>query len=84
MRRIAGVIGDITADGNMFIGCQRISAGNATVLIDGKPGKINDLQIGEIVEVVGSIDPESGIMRAERISPKGISERPRMDATSAQ
>jgi hypothetical protein len=73
MRRIAGVIGDITADGNMLIGCQRISASNATVLIAGQPGKISDLQVGEIVEVVGTINPESGVLQAQSIATKDVS-----------
>src|SRR5262245_37791214 len=45
LRRIAGVIVDIAADGNMLIGCQRISASNAAVSIAGQPGTISDLQV---------------------------------------
>lgn len=74
VRRLAGTITNIGSDGTLVVGCTRVSTADAVVLIDGKPGTLNDLQIGEIVEVVGNIDPESGTMRAESISPKGISE----------
>jgi hypothetical protein len=74
VRRLAGTITNIGSDGTLVIGCTRVSTADAVVLIDGKPGTLNDLQIGEIVEVVGNIDPESGTMRAQSISPKGISE----------
>ena len=72
-RRIAGAITSITSDGTVVIGCQHISASSATVLIDGQPGKLSDLRVGEVVEVVGTISPESGVMQAQSIATKDVS-----------
>jgi hypothetical protein len=72
-RRIAGVIVDIGADGTMHVGCQRIAGSGATVLIAGQPGTLGDLQVGEVVEVVGIINPESGVMEAQSIATKDVS-----------
>jgi len=72
-RRIAGAIIDIAVDGTMLIGCQRIAGSGATVLIAGQPGTLSDLQVGEVVEVVGTINPESGDMQAQSIATKDVS-----------
>ena len=72
-RRIAGAIIDIAVDGTMLIGCQRIAGSGATVLIAGQPGTLSDLQAGEVVEVVGTINPESGDMQAQSIATKDVS-----------
>jgi hypothetical protein len=73
MRRIAGVISSIATDGTLLIGCLHISASSATVLIAGQPGTLSDLQVGEVVEVIGAINPESGVMQAVSISTRNVS-----------
>jgi hypothetical protein len=71
-RRIAGVISSIATDGTLLIGCLHISAGSATVLIAGQPGTLSDLHAGEVVEVVGAINPESGVMEAVSVSTRNV------------
>ena len=68
LRRLLGAITSIGNDGTVVVGCQRILAAGAVVVIDGQPGTLSDLQVGQIVEVLGSVDPESGSLRAERIT----------------
>ena len=67
-RRLLGTITSIGSDGTVVVGCQRILAAGATVVIDGQPATLADLQVGQIVEVLGSVDPESGSLRADRIT----------------
>jgi hypothetical protein len=70
LRRLLGTITSIGSDDTLVVGCQRISAGDAVVLVDGQPATLSDLEVGQIVEVLGSIDPESGNLDAERITGK--------------
>jgi hypothetical protein len=70
-RRLLGTITSIGNDGTLVVGCQRILASDAVVVVDGQTGTLNDLQIGQVVEVLGSIDPESGNLEADRIATSG-------------
>jgi hypothetical protein len=72
-KRIAGAVTGIASDNTLVVGCLRISASSATVLIAGHPGTLSDLQVGMVVEVVGTINPESGVMQAESIATKDVS-----------
>jgi hypothetical protein len=72
VRRV-GRLDSIDSNGTLVVGCQRIFAGGATVLIAGQPGTLNDLHVGAVVEVVGTINPDSGVLQAQSISAKAIS-----------
>jgi hypothetical protein len=65
---LLGSITSIGSDGTLVIGCQRILAAHAVVVVDGMPGTLADLQIGQVVEIVGSVDPESGNLEADRVT----------------
>lgn len=67
LRRLFGSITSIGNDGTVLVGCQRVAADGAVILVDGVPGTLSDLQVGQVVEILGSIDPESGNLNAERI-----------------
>ncbi|MGH8316341.1 MAG: DUF5666 domain-containing protein, partial [Steroidobacterales bacterium] len=72
-RRVAGVISSIAGDGTLVVGCLRISGSSATVLIAGQPGTLSDLRAGDAVEVVGTVNPDSGVLQAASISTRGVS-----------
>lgn len=71
-RRVAGVISSIATDGTLLIGCLHVSASSATVTIGGQPGTLSDLQVGQPAEVVGTVNPESGVLQAETISARAV------------
>jgi hypothetical protein len=66
-RRLLGEITSIGNDGTVRVGCQRVVAEGAVILIDGVPATVADLQVGQVVEILGSIDPESGDLNADSI-----------------
>jgi hypothetical protein len=45
-----------------------VSAANAVVVVDGQTVTLEDLVVGQIVEVLGRVDSESGNLDAERIT----------------
>ena len=67
-RRLLGSITSIGSDGTLVIGCQRVAAADAVVVVDGHTGSLSDLEIGQVVEILGSIDPESGNLEADRVT----------------
>jgi Domain of unknown function (DUF5666) len=77
VRRV-GRLDSIGSDGTLVVGCARILASDATVIIAGQPGSLSDLGVGEIVEVVGHIDPESGVLLAQSVTTRNVSAE-RMD-----
>jgi hypothetical protein len=72
IRRVLGEISSIGGDGTLVVDCVRVSAGEAEIIINGIAGNISDLDVGDVVEVVGSTDPESGTLRADSISSKVV------------
>jgi hypothetical protein len=68
LRRLLGAITSIGNDGTLVIGCRRVLAADAVIVVDGHSGNLTDLQIGQVVEILGSIDPESGNLEADRVT----------------
>ena len=72
LRRLLGTITSIGSDGTVVVGCQRVAAAGAVVVVDGASGSLDDLRVGHIVEIFGNIDPESGNLRADRITSRAL------------
>jgi Domain of unknown function (DUF5666) len=75
IRRVLGAITSIGSDGTLVVGCVRILTADAVIIIDGQDATLSDLEVGQVVEVSGNIDPESGSIRAESISSKVVSQQ---------
>ena len=70
LRRLIGGITDIGNDDTLVVGCQPVSARNAVVVVEGEIVTLRDLEVGQIVEVLGRLEPQSGDLQAERITGK--------------
>jgi hypothetical protein len=66
-KKLTGVVDSVASDGTVVVGCARFSSAGAVIFVDGLAGSISDIHPGQVVTIVGTLDLQSGIGRADSI-----------------
>ncbi len=69
-------VGTISGFGSVIVNGIRFSTGNAIITVDGQPGTEDQLAVGQVVVVVGSIDASGQTGTAESVSYDDVVEGP--------
>ena len=70
-RHISGVITGVGSSDTLVVGCDQFFTAGALVFVNGTPGTLGDLSIGQVVTVFATVNPETGLSEAAVIYVNG-------------